>query len=273
MKESKLEKVSDVLTVAGLSVFITGMIVAIISAIIYGLGHELLIAGIICVIGILVTISSAIVLQVDISKASKKISEKYKEVDKERHKRFIEDEKLYKDLQEKCAKLTLEQIECLVYETLNADTENLLKQKENKMSKIKELFGVEIGEEFDIEEGGGRIFKNCYFDSLGILVVPKHDSEYRLGLLGALLTDDAKIIKREKPILTEEEHDYLQAVCKPYDIDYISKEGKVQFSIDIYLKNEDLIVMPYFPKTSEMYKGMELDKPYTPEQLGIKKGE
>jgi len=196
-------------------------------------------------------------------------------------KQLSEDEKLYKDLQEKCEKLTPAQIEYLVHETLEQDTpaeviKNLEKQKENKMSKIKELFGVEVGEAFDIERDN-EIVKDYLFGCYGMLVTPTDTTHLRrLLLTGELITGKAKIIKHKQPILTEEERDYLQAVCEPYDIKYIKKETfdcKQKLYIDIYLKNGDTIPMPFFSPTSKMYKGMELNRPYIPEQLDIKKGD
>jgi len=141
------------------------------------------------------------------------------------------------------------------------------------MKTIKELFGVEINEEFDIEEG--RIFKNCYFGDLGILVVPKYSIDTRLVLTSELITGVAKIIKHEKTILTEEEHDYLQAVCNPKfckgNIITLrkTKNSNAMFYIEIgtnisandcYLFNID----------KNLFKGMESHKFCTPEQLDIK---
>ena len=84
----------------------------------------------------------------------------------------------------------------------------------------------------------------------------------------------------KEDILDEEEKKYLSAVIKPFRdrVEYIKK-------IDMYLGcnknceyifgglgNEDDVVdaflLPYFPKGS-MYKGMETDKKYTLEELGL----
>lgn len=84
----------------------------------------------------------------------------------------------------------------------------------------------------------------------------------------------------KEPILDEEEKKYLSAVIKPFRdrVIYIKK-------IDMYLGcnkdaeyifgelgNEDNVVdafsLPYFPKGT-MYKGMETDKKYTLEELGL----
>ena len=84
----------------------------------------------------------------------------------------------------------------------------------------------------------------------------------------------------KEPILDEEEKKYLSAVIKPFrdQVIYIKK-------IDMYLGcnkyceyifgelgNKDDVVdtfaLPYFPK-GNMYKGMETNKKYTLEELGL----
>ena len=85
----------------------------------------------------------------------------------------------------------------------------------------------------------------------------------------------------EEDILDEEEKKYLSVVIKPFrdQVIYIKK-------IDVYLgcnkyceyilgelsnKDDDVVdtfALPYFPKGS-MYKGMEKDKKYTLEELGL----
>ena len=84
----------------------------------------------------------------------------------------------------------------------------------------------------------------------------------------------------KEPVLDEKEKEYLSTVIKPFRdrVIYIKK-------IDMYLgceenceyifgelDNKDYVVdaftLPYFPKGS-MYKGMETDKKYTLEELGL----
>lgn len=81
----------------------------------------------------------------------------------------------------------------------------------------------------------------------------------------------------KKPILDEVERGYLSAVCRPYKVVTISK--RTMFSNenqwieicadDIYLNGYVFIHLPYF-NANTMYKGMELGKEYTPQELGIK---
>lgn len=70
-------------------------------------------------------------------------------------------------------------------------------------------------------------------------------------------------------ILTEKEKAYLSAVIKPFRemVEYIEKRtytGKEYIAIVI---KEDLNVS--FPVFEKMYKGMELNKEYTLEELGL----
>ena len=78
-------------------------------------------------------------------------------------------------------------------------------------------------------------------------------------------------------ILDKEEHDYLRAVCKPYKVNYIKKtETRCGSHIEIVVKSSvyrgltESWSMPYFTKDT-MYKGMEVDKDYTIEELELDK--
>lgn len=75
-------------------------------------------------------------------------------------------------------------------------------------------------------------------------------------------------------ILTEKEKAYLSAVIKPFreDIEYIEKfksnyVGK-EFIYIVMKKDDDYCKLPRFFKGT-MYKGMELNKRYTLEELGL----
>ena len=76
------------------------------------------------------------------------------------------------------------------------------------------------------------------------------------------------------PILDDVEKDYLSAVIKPFrkDIEYIEKfksnyVGKEYIYI-VMKKDDDYCKLPRFFKGT-MYKGMEVDKKYTLEELGL----
>lgn len=73
-------------------------------------------------------------------------------------------------------------------------------------------------------------------------------------------------------ILTDKEKAYLTAVMKPFreDIKYIEKRFFVLNSeyIMICFRNHETLSFPTF-KTGKMYKGMERNKEYTLEELGL----
>lgn len=77
----------------------------------------------------------------------------------------------------------------------------------------------------------------------------------------------------KEPILNEVEKDYLSAVIKPFreKVSYISKQKNSDSSMEfihIDLSDEDVADFPNF-KANTMYRGMEVDKYYTLQELGL----
>lgn len=79
--------------------------------------------------------------------------------------------------------------------------------------------------------------------------------------------------EHKDPILDDVEREYLSAVIKPFrkKISYIRKskdvsKGKKYIRID--LCDGDIMYFPYLANGA-MYKGMELDRDYTLEELGL----
>ena len=76
------------------------------------------------------------------------------------------------------------------------------------------------------------------------------------------------------PILDDVEKAYLSAVIKPFrkDIEYIVKfkrySDKKEYIYMTMKKDDDYCTLPVFEKGT-MYKGMELNKRYTLEELGL----
>lgn len=76
------------------------------------------------------------------------------------------------------------------------------------------------------------------------------------------------------PILDDVEKAYLSAVIKPFrkDIEWIEKieryDGKNEYIHITVKRNEDCCELPTFKKGT-MYKGMEANKAYTLEELGL----
>ena len=107
------------------------------------------------------------------------------------------------------------------------------------------------------------------------------------GYDGATVEDfeeeEVKVINIERPvkyetiyeykeILDDVEREYLGDFINPFrnKVDVITKlnNGEGSEWIIIELKNEQPILLPYF-KQKTMYKGMELNKEYTLEELGL----
>lgn len=87
--------------------------------------------------------------------------------------------------------------------------------------------------------------------------------------------DIIKIYKYYKrlDILTDEERSYLENLIKPFKnkIDFISKSRSCidnKEYIRIGIKDDSVIVLPDFNK-NEYYEGMERDKDYSLEELGL----
>ena len=76
----------------------------------------------------------------------------------------------------------------------------------------------------------------------------------------------------KEPILDEVEKEYLSAVIKPFrkkvmDVLKIQLTGERQ-CIRIRVSYGDCAELPFF-KNNTMYKGMKVNKYYTPEELGL----
>ena len=105
-----------------------------------------------------------------------------------------------------------------------------------------------IPESFDPVSGSDEFCKKCLCESLEWL-----NQEYK------------------DPILDDVEREYLSAVIKPFrkKISYIRKSEDLRKKyIKIVLCNGDSMYFPYLAN-DEMYKGMELGRNYTLEELGL----
>ena len=81
-------------------------------------------------------------------------------------------------------------------------------------------------------------------------------------------------IEYDDNILTEKEKAYLSAVLKPFKNHTltITKEDATDgYNIIVMAGDEEsqYYYFPMFPYESGMYKGMEVDKKYTPSELGL----
>ena len=145
---------------------------------------------------------------------------------------------------------------------------------QNKMEEVAKLLGVELGEEFKIK---GHYYKyKLSKEGLSFWVANSQEWVYS-SIIGELLTGEFQIIKLPKPILDDVEKEYLGNIIKPFrkytitirKVDYYEHE---YIEIFIYRPGEivscEAISFPYFDK-GKMYKGMELDKEYTLEELEL----
>ena len=77
----------------------------------------------------------------------------------------------------------------------------------------------------------------------------------------------------EKTVLDEKEKEYLSAVIKPFRNRVTSVRkwyNGIDYRIIIALdNNENLCQLPRFPFGSEMYMGMDINKCYTLQELGL----
>ena len=142
------------------------------------------------------------------------------------------------------------------------------------IEQIAKMLDVEINEEFKIEGYDDNIrfkftrsafMQSCgdgwWFSSCSIMTV---------------LEGYRKLIKLPKPVLTDEEKEYLSYVIKPFmnRVKYIYKYtcGNDEYeAIAVILEAYDYFSYLAFPKfkNGSMYKGMELMKKYSIEELGL----
>lgn len=134
----------------------------------------------------------------------------------------------------------------------------------------------------DLKKGDKCTLKN------GAVIFFGQECNYRFNNLDEQLryacNDNASIVKVERPthyktvferkeeVLDETERKYLADVIRPFrdKVKYIYKGqewSKIKEFIHIEIK-EDALDLPYFKKGT-MYKGMEIDRNYTLEELGL----
>lgn len=132
---------------------------------------------------------------------------------------------------------------------------------ENKMREVAKILGVEMGEYFNIKGAG---YNPYTLGESGLC--NKYNACVWSYLLG-LLTGEYEI---EQPILDKVEKRYLEGVLRPFKdkVNFIEKQNNnIGYYIVIDLE-EDTFYLPYFEKDT-MYKGMELKKEYTLQELGL----
>lgn len=140
----------------------------------------------------------------------------------------------------------------------------------NYMKEVAQLLGVEFGEEFEIE--GNLDYK--YRLTEKHLEYFSNDQWHTMpNTITCLLNGKCKVVKILKPILDDVEREYLSAVIKPFR-DRVRIIYKFRYtyssseSIVISIKDDNNVYLPSFERGT-MYKGMELEKAYSLEELGL----
>ena len=143
---------------------------------------------------------------------------------------------------------------------------------EDKMNEVAKLLGLELGEEFKLDEG-----RNIYMLSdSGLIYYDNNQYKWcHSDKLEQLLLGQYKI---SKIILNCNEREYLSSVIKPFRYEVISIK-KVADNPGNYYRivikkvsraylGDETIYLPYF-KGGTIYNGMEIDKEYTLKELGL----
>ena len=146
---------------------------------------------------------------------------------------------------------------------------------ENKMKEVAQLLGVEIGEEFKIEGHSGNV--KYRLTEEGLEYVSWGNWFSISSTLNCVLNGEYKVVKIPKPVLDDVEKKYLSYVIKPFrnSVKYFYKypcgaNGNYEA---IIAKIEaygycDCLDFPKFKKGCK-YKGNELTKQYSREELGL----
>lgn len=140
----------------------------------------------------------------------------------------------------------------------------------NYMKQVADMLGVELEQEFKLK-GISKVFKITK-DGMYMKTALTDDWLLVNYAIGSILIGDHEV---KKPILDQAEKEYLSAVIKPF-IDRVISIGKCncyeyEYIVIKYLdigKNEGFIYFPCF-KRGTMYKGMEIGKEYSLEDLRL----
>ena len=143
----------------------------------------------------------------------------------------------------------------------------------NYMKQIAEMLGVKLEEEFYLK--GSKYKHKLTKDGLFYCLEDGKSWLFANWTFYEVLAGELEIVKKPKPILDEVEKEYLSNVIKPFrsKVKYIVKrnDNKSEYFEDIRVAFESsykVLYFPYFEKGT-MYKGMELDKRYSLEDLGL----
>ena len=152
----------------------------------------------------------------------------------------------------------------------------------NRIKEVAKLLGLELEEEFKM--GENELYK---FTVNGLMFWSDcHQTWVHYDITEQLLLGRREIIKLPKPILDDVEKKYLSNIITPFRnrILYIAKAETVKTYGNPNAKTYECIYIMYkdsskkqnpfymgFPcfEKGTMYKGMELNKEYTLDELGL----
>ena len=154
--------------------------------------------------------------------------------------------------------------------------------KNSYMLKLSKFLGVPENVEFKLQKDGVDFSNWSYKIQNNILLVKnKVEGSWYQSRVGINKIIRAKIVVTPKEILTDKEKAYLKAVIAPVKdkVKWIIKtafllkkegdrEKKLYACIIVKIGNYSDIFLYTFEADTE-YKGMELDKEYTLEELGL----
>ena len=142
------------------------------------------------------------------------------------------------------------------------------------MEELARLVGLELEEEFRMDNYSTKykITKN------GFMYWSDDYQQWNYTCaIEELFLGKSQIVKISKQILNEKEKEYLSNVIKPFR-DRIISIRKYRYNQDEYIgmyvkyyaetDDSEMITLPVF-KEETIYKGMELKKDYTLEELGL----
>ena len=139
---------------------------------------------------------------------------------------------------------------------------------------LKELQG-DVYTIYFIDDDTCRLKGEFYNYCFKLAFLKKVDTFYKTlpnNYSGKLTIEKGQVIEKEdkREILDEVEKEYLRAVIKPFykRVINIRKAGYLDIEYILINLNADAIKLPYFKK-GEMYKGMELNKSYSLQELGL----
>ena len=147
----------------------------------------------------------------------------------------------------------------------------------NYMEKIAQMLGLEFNENFHIKLDSNIILESEYrFTEKGLMRYHKFIEQWDFAIYDTflhLLDGKYEVVKIPESILTEQKKLYLSTVIKPYrkKVKYICKLTYHDYDKEyLYISLNDGATthLPDFD-TNAMYKGMELGRYYSLEELGL----